>query len=306
MLFAIDKDGIKVAPVKGGRAYCPACNTVVYARCGPTNVDHWAHDSVDTCDDWSYEPKTFWHINWQSRFHKDDIEVIIKKENKFHIADIIATNDVVIEIQNSPISADEILARESFYGKMIWILNARHFAANLDIVGFSHDIDMGVVGSLIEYERNSQGFAQRIRLTVPSDDDMTIENCLRADPWLYTEDEQQEGLWYVNNPNMLTSEQLPTDLMSAYIAYGLGYKFMERIEDESKSRVVNFQWRHMRRSWLVARQPIFFDISPSYLLWVTEHDYKNYFSGKVISKRRFLDKYRKRLPDFGQAGSGVE
>jgi competence CoiA-like predicted nuclease len=64
MLYAVNQEGLKVAPKKGGRAFCPACNTEAYAQCDLTNVVHLAHDSVETCDDWKYEPKTFWHLNW--------------------------------------------------------------------------------------------------------------------------------------------------------------------------------------------------------------------------------------------------
>ena len=53
-------------------------------------------------------------------------EVIIEKHGKRHIADI-NSNGYVIELQNSPISPEEIISRESFYDKMIWIFNAKNF-----------------------------------------------------------------------------------------------------------------------------------------------------------------------------------
>lgn len=40
-----------------------------------------------------------------------------------HRADIVAKDGAVIELQHSPISVDEILARERFYGKMLWLID---------------------------------------------------------------------------------------------------------------------------------------------------------------------------------------
>ena len=42
-----------------------------------------------------------------------------------HIADIKASSGFVVEIQHSPISEQELLSRENFYGDMIWIVDAR-------------------------------------------------------------------------------------------------------------------------------------------------------------------------------------
>ena len=42
-----------------------------------------------------------------------------------HIADVKADSGFVVEVQHSPISADELQAREDFYGDMIWIVDAR-------------------------------------------------------------------------------------------------------------------------------------------------------------------------------------
>jgi competence protein CoiA len=296
MLLAEDMNGKKVEPFQGGKAYCPGCKTEVFAKCGSINIAHWAHESLEDCDGWNYEPKTHWHLHWQNLFHKDDTEVIIKKDGKFHIADIVGLNDWVIEIQNSPISTEQILAREHFYEKMIWIVNARFFVANLTILGFDPDIDEGVLKTLIEYERDSRGLTTRIVLTVPEDDDLIIENCLRSDPWLYRQDEEIENTWYVDRPALLSNQELPLDLRSSFIAYGLKYKFLERIEDDSISTSIHFDWRFMRKTWLFAKQPIFLDICSSHLLWITNRDYHNHFSGKIISKKRFLHKYRKRLP----------
>jgi competence CoiA-like predicted nuclease len=297
MLFAFTSEKIKIEPFPGGRAFCPGCESEVNAKCGSTNIWHWAHDSLEDCDNWKYEPKTKWHLHWQNRFHKDDIEKVIVKNKKFHIADIVGNNDVVIEIQNSPISAEEIIARELFYEKMIWILNGYQFAENIKIIGFPTSIEMDSLKAFINYEREYSSFPRKIKLNVPLDDDFAIETCLLANPDMYRQDEHEENVWYIDNPHSLNNFSLPSDLRSAYIAYALHEQFMAKIKDEEKSYPIHFEWLRKRRSWMQSTMPIFIDISYNFMILITEHRFGRHFQGKVITKQRFFAKYRKRMPN---------
>jgi len=134
MIYA-EKNGEKVLPKKGETANCPLCSQKVIARCGLVNVWHWAHEKEE-CDSW-YEPITKWHLDWQSNFSENQREVVIKdkffQSGKKHIADILLPNDVVIEFQNSTISAGEILEREGFYRKMIWVVNVEKASHNISL-----------------------------------------------------------------------------------------------------------------------------------------------------------------------------
>ena len=47
----------------------------------------------------------------------------IEKNGKQHRADIVTRKGTVVELQHSSISVDSIEARESFYGKMIWLFD---------------------------------------------------------------------------------------------------------------------------------------------------------------------------------------
>lgn len=87
------------------------------AKCGSTKVWHWAHRQRD-CDRWS-EGESEWHRSWKALFPEAWQEVVIGE----HRADLL-TPFGVIELQNSPISAETIREREAFYGRMIWIVNA--------------------------------------------------------------------------------------------------------------------------------------------------------------------------------------
>ena len=90
------------------------------AKCGEIVSWHWAHISKD-CDPWS-EPESEWHRGWKQLFPAQMQEVVVGA----HRADVL-TNRGVIEFQHSTISPQEIKERESFYGKMVWVVDARSF-----------------------------------------------------------------------------------------------------------------------------------------------------------------------------------
>lgn len=129
MIYAIQNNK-KVEASPKSCALCPLCEKEVFSKCGEINVWHWAHHKDESCDTW-YEPETLWHKNWKLVFGKENSEVIIKHNGLKHIADIHSKNDVVIELQNSPIQKQIIQKRENFYGqRMIWLINGSHFELN--------------------------------------------------------------------------------------------------------------------------------------------------------------------------------
>ncbi|MBD79032.1 MAG: hypothetical protein CL840_08945 [Crocinitomicaceae bacterium] len=133
MRFAINDFNERIEVSRSGeKAHCRGCGAVVIGRKGKIRKEHWYHPNKD-CDSW-YEPITDWHISWQNQFPVENIEIgIADSTGKIvHRADILLNNNLVIEIQNSPISIKDIEKRESFYGKnnMIWILNGSTLASN--------------------------------------------------------------------------------------------------------------------------------------------------------------------------------
>ena len=95
------------------KAICPLCGTELTAKCGAIKVWHWAHTLGNYCDEWT-EGETKWHKNWKEYFGIEQVEVVVEKRHKKHIADIVSKNGVVIEVQHSPIKAQVIEAREDF------------------------------------------------------------------------------------------------------------------------------------------------------------------------------------------------
>ncbi len=132
MLYAsLNKEKIEASPKT--RAMCPLCEKDVFSKCGEVNVWHWAHLKQESCDNW-YEPETKWHKDWKNQFGKELSEIIITKDGVKHIADIYTKDQIVIELQNSPILMPTIRKRELFYGeKMLWIINGIPFKDNFKI-----------------------------------------------------------------------------------------------------------------------------------------------------------------------------
>lgn len=155
MIWAI-KDSKRIKSSPKLKASCPICGEEVLAKCGSIKIWHWAHKSNFECDKWG-EHETEWHINWKNEFPREQQEIIIKKcisdycnNKKYnhnhideynhgdcvdcefikHIADI-KTKYLVIELQNSIISPEEIIEKELFYGNMIWVLNGDKFGNGL-------------------------------------------------------------------------------------------------------------------------------------------------------------------------------
>jgi hypothetical protein len=113
----------------GAVGACSGCGGTVRAKCGTINVWHWAHEATD-CDPWS-EPESIWHRDWKSRAPLADQEVVMERDGAKHRADCVVLGGAVLELQSSSISADDILAREAFYGRMAWLFRC-HWRERLE------------------------------------------------------------------------------------------------------------------------------------------------------------------------------
>ena len=91
------------------------------ARCGEINVWHWAHLSRSDCDTWS-EGEGEWHLAWKRQFPLPWREFVVGD----HRADIKSPQGI-IELQSSGISVTEVGERETHYGEMVWLVDAREF-----------------------------------------------------------------------------------------------------------------------------------------------------------------------------------
>ena len=123
MRYALVQD-IRAEATPAARGVCSNCGSPMIARCGRVKVWHWAHKGRHPCDPW-WEAETDWHRSWKDRFPKDWQEVVHTDEitGEKHIADVKNSFGLVIEFQHSPLHPSELLARETFYRDMIWIVD---------------------------------------------------------------------------------------------------------------------------------------------------------------------------------------
>lgn len=123
MKFALI-DNKKTIATKGANGICPNCSSELIAKCGDIKVNHWAHKGIRNCDPW-WENETEWHRLWKDNFPTDWQETILTDEitSEKHIADIRTTHGLVVEFQHSHIDPLERTKRESFYKKMVWVID---------------------------------------------------------------------------------------------------------------------------------------------------------------------------------------
>lgn len=130
MFIAIDEKGNRVEAAVANRDlqyYCPVCGNPVILRSGLQNADHFAHTANECEDRWNYDMSE-WHIKMQGYFPVDTREIVIKHNGIVHRADLLI-DKTVIEMQHSPISAEEFNDRNEFFRELsyrvVWIFDVR-------------------------------------------------------------------------------------------------------------------------------------------------------------------------------------
>ncbi len=289
MIYAIDSDGKKIKASPNASATCANCKSEVVAKCGKLNIWHWAHKNLMDCDSWQYEPMSEWHVKWQSYFGEAQREVFITKSGECHIADIMTAKGLVIEIQNSAISPDEIFEREIFYGQMIWVVNTAEFKHNLYFKEYPPVPYQGIWSQYIKKTAPSGAIGYWIK--VPDDDlSMQILAAVKKSDYtmMYEDEDEEEEYWFKSKRSI--KEELEPALVNAFEGYLIDCKLRQTIE-ENKTYDTNFRWTHLRKIWRTATKPVFLDLNNGFLFYIkTLYENGNGF-GKIVPKRIFLKKY---------------
>lgn len=258
------------------KAICPLCRTELTAKCGAIKVWHWAHTLGNYCDEWA-EGETKWHKNWKECFGIGQVEVVVEKRHKKHIADIVSKNGVVIEVQHSPIKAQVIEAREDFYSRMIWVVDARSFKENFK-VRFQAFVLKQLKEETHLWWKNKHTIIE-VRL-----DEEGLE-------WLY-----------FDCSRLQLKEMQKDDLMKVGFFYDGTLQCWKAEYSEKRFRYLNylqtglfytpFEWKWARPSWQFAQKPVFLDFHKSYLFYLTDGMGERKGVGYFVAKERFLRKYR--------------
>lgn len=107
---------------------CQVCGSPVIAKCGRVRVWHWAHLTKLICDVW-WENEGEWHRTWKSHFPESWQEIVhLTEDGTKHIADVKTEDGWVIEFQRSRISPEERESRDTFYKKLVWVVDATRMA----------------------------------------------------------------------------------------------------------------------------------------------------------------------------------
>jgi hypothetical protein len=132
MLIAIHNDERKRAEAAGSGSMgsCPWTNHPVKAHVGLIR-QYWAYDGGRPDFDRGYEPESEWHISWKAPISDEYCEVIFGQNNE-HRADILGSNNTVIEIQRSVIDIRDSRERVQFYKnetnrRVVWIVDIQEF-----------------------------------------------------------------------------------------------------------------------------------------------------------------------------------
>jgi competence protein CoiA len=265
MLYAICDDTKRRATPKT-RGICPYCRTGVIAKCGSRYIWHWAHVSKVSCDPWR-EGETDWHRHWKSYFPTNCIEVSQHnpETNERHVADVRTLNGTVIEFQNSPLTLDQILSRETFYGKMFWIVNGLPFKERFWLGDEMPSPKAELMKSVKIYADNSK----------------LSYNAL---PILHRHIQVPRGIQEVLAEGKLLVQQA---IEQKYDGHRL------------------FHWQRPRAAWYFAEKPVIFDFGDTGLFRLMKYPKHDFFVVKQIEKDELILKNGGSLPAEAAAQNTV-
>jgi competence CoiA-like predicted nuclease len=255
MKFAIVETEKREALHSGERGICICCGSETIAHCGDFMVHHWKHKKLVECDDW-YEGETEWHRDWKNKF-PTQFQEIVKYDlntNEKHIADIFhPTRQLTIEFQHSPISLQEITSRESFYEKMIWVIDVIPFKTNITFHKNIQDAFFECI--IMPWARDHDRIVNELRKQGKEDEaDKFIDEC--------------QGDEYIE-------------------------KFEVRYKKHSKKEdYFLMQWKYQHKRWNRTNCPLFFDIGDEYLYMSVESiEIWNGFIVKRFPKFEFVSRF---------------
>lgn len=133
---------------------CPCCDSPVIPKCGTIRVHHWAHKQVEHCDHW-WENESPWHRDWKNHFPDHWQEFVYRADSgEKHVADVRTNHEWVIEFQRSYLTPEERQARDAFYRKLVWVIDATR--RKTDAAQFRKALEIGALvgrGSLVRRVR---------------------------------------------------------------------------------------------------------------------------------------------------------
>lgn len=237
--------GERSAPAPGLKGECPLCGKPAQAKCGPIIRWHWAHAGRRHCDPWM-ENEGPWHRAWKALFPFEWQEVVAHDHaGEKHIADVKRPDGTVIELQNSPMSLEEMNSRELFYGeRMIWIVNGEKFKENIRIGDALPNPDHPKV--------------REFKLAMPVYAPWTKawrKPCLDGGAFAYF---RRSDIAAATSPRPMLE-----------LLHG---KDFDGAVEESYRGQHTWSWRKPREGWLLSQRTVIFDLGESGMWAIAEYD----------------------------------
>ncbi len=305
MKFAIINGVRKIAePKEVGKCIC--CNNEVRAYCGLERVHHWKHLNAIKCDSWS-EGETEWHREWKNYFELSQQEIVKydPKTGEKHIADVyIEAKNLVIEFQHSPIHFDEIKARESFYRKMIWVIDIK---PNKESISFHKDIGDAFEKYIIEplWNKKIKQISELYKQGKLEDaealgnDDKEI-NYFKSIEDKYFPDYFSKSLKAASARNVIRFLEDQKKLNPNIEGYSFSEENMNRQKNFEKEHLNHdyllMIWKFKHQRWNIAESYLFFDLGDDYIYRSIENiKYGNGLIVKKYSKKLFVNHYKEKV-----------
>ena len=256
---------------------CPCCKGKVVLKNGSIRKAHFAHKNKD-CGYFDYKGMSKWHRDWQSLFPQEQQEVRYKSKStgEIHIADTVNAKDVVIEFQNSPIDIEEKLKRDTFYRKIVWVVNAEKFRNKLNLTRLTTSqyerklVELSNCGTVNYIAGQVEDIYKKLESTfnyLPDSlcdyVDLNLRGLLRN-----FEKEWNEIKHHVENKRLDYINNQKT-----------------KIEKSKYRRYYDLKWSYPRKCWYESTTPVFFDLGDNnMILWWEKRAYK-------LTKQEFIKKY---------------
>ena len=300
MKFAL-VNGVKKTAESAEVGICICCNNPVRAYCGSDRVNHWKHINAIECDTWS-EGETEWHREWKNKFDVNQQEIIQydPESGEKHIADVyIESKNLVIEFQHSPIGSDEIKARESFYKKMIWIVDLQPYKSN---ISFRKDIGDAFNDCKDVYWESKfrqidilskQGKQKEVEELIDDrvyDYFQNIEN--KYFPDYFKKKSKSDTASNILKTIEKEKKKVNQDLSGYFLSEEHENLLKERVNNHLDQKYLLMVWKNKHKRWNHAKAYLFFDIGDEFVYRCIENiQYGNGFIVRQYSKEHFISHY---------------
>lgn len=272
-------NGKKEIALSGLRGVCPHCGKTVVAKCGLVRRHHWAHVASQHCDEW-FTGETNWHLKWKGLFDASQCEVRVTKGDRFHIADVLTKDKVVIEFQNSSISVTDVVKRESFYKRMIWVINGVNHGKNILTSKFAGVASKTPPSNFFRGEDYEGRACWVFDLKQARVDRATHKKMLHY------------GMNYdVYLNRAFVYADVNVNWSSSFVTLLHRINFENDILDLRDNKTY-FQWKSASISWKEARMPVFIDMGNDSLLWIRSWIESDTGIAQEVTIEEFLSKYR--------------